>query len=173
MNYGSPFSALFCRAVKAIARGLSAAQLVVKHIHRTAPRLWGNVDPAAASTLVEADFTAPFMHVWTNTRLNIWSGGKLCVAALSCLNRCLFLSIIVRVTHSQRGQVKVAVWYACLPRGERKRRRTRDWLGSDPPLCSEGEPLCCPDESLFPVLWAIFTWHRWVFVTDTMSFHHN
>lgn len=157
MNIGIPFSALCCRSLKAIAHGFSAARLIFKHMHRRAPQLWCNQsapeqadEATSANTLMKADWTGAFLHVWINTRLNMWL--RRC-----SFPSCLFPSITVGVTHAQRGQVTVATWYAGLPCAEWGETLTRKW----PPAVTVH--LSTALMNLFFLFYkAIFTWHRWV-----------
>lgn len=122
MNYWSPFSALFRGAVKATARGLvrhgwsSNTCNVVRH---GSGGTW--TPPQSVTWTFRRCYVCRFswyiyacLNTHTHARLNTWSWWKLCVAAVSCLNRRLSWGGIVRVTHSQRAQAKVPPGYACL-----------------------------------------------------------
>lgn len=181
MNYGSPFSALFCRALNAITH----ARLIFEHVaaeHPSSDGMWTWLQSApehadavpCATTPVKADLSGALMHVWTNSWMNIWSWWKLCGAAVSCLNRCLFLSTIVGVTHSQRDQVKVPAWNACLPCGKRRKRRRRETLTRKwPPCCAVTVYLSAALMHLFFLFYFVFSHTVGSFVTASMSFHHN
>lgn len=184
MNYGSSYSALFCRVATSggDCMWFSAARLIFQHIRRAARRLWCNAEPPATCTWacrwgymrehayegrLNRDFYA---RVCEQTPGWILDHGESCAVLQFPVLTGAYSWTLLLGSHTHGGVKFGSRPDAHLyPVGGGE----RPWLGSDPLSCRDSTPPRHPDKSLFHVSSCTSTQHSQIFVTDTMFSHHN